>query len=61
VISHPLGRAFILEFKERTPFSLDLLPVLAAASALLRGDGFAVEQYVDEPEFYLVVTRSTKS
>lgn len=61
VISHPLGREFIHELKGHTPFPLDLLPDQAEASELFGRHGFAIEKYVDEPEFYLLVARSTKS
>lgn len=60
VISHPLGREFINELIGHTPFPLDLLPDLAEASELFGRHGFAIEKYVDEPEFYLLVARSAK-
>jgi len=60
VISHPLGRSFIVELKKHTPFHLDPLPDEAAARALLQPRGFEIVTFRDEREFYLVVAKTTK-
>lgn len=60
VISHPLGRGFIVELKKITPFHLDLLPDEAEARDLLDTHGFEIMRFIDESEFYLVVARTRK-
>jgi len=61
VISHPLGRNFIVELKKNTPFDLDILPDEEGARGLLEPHGFEVTTFRDEPAFYLVVAKTTKS
>ncbi len=60
VISHPLGRNFIVELKKHTPFHLDMLPDEEDARGLLELHGFEVIRFRDEPGFYLVVAKTTK-
>jgi ubiquinone/menaquinone biosynthesis C-methylase UbiE len=60
VISHPLGRNFIVELKENTPFHLDLLPNATEAGELLMRHGFEIMDFRDEFAFYLVVARTKK-
>ena len=60
VISHPMGRGFIVELKKHTPFHLDLLPDEQGARGLLERHGFEVIRFRDEPGFYLVVAKTTK-
>jgi len=60
VISHPLGREFIVELKKSTPFHLDLLPDEAEAQALLEIHGFEVIEFHDDPAFYLVAAKTRK-
>ncbi|MGA7491737.1 MAG: class I SAM-dependent methyltransferase [Syntrophobacteraceae bacterium] len=60
VISHPMGRGFIVELKKHTPFHLDLLPDEGAARGLLEPHGFEVIRFRDDPGFYLVVAKTTK-
>ncbi len=60
VISHPLGRNFIVELKKHTPFYLDLLPDEEGARGLLERHGFEIIRFSDEPLFYLVVAKTTK-
>lgn len=60
VISHPLGRRFIVELKKSTPFHLDLLPDEAEARDLLETHGFEIIKFIDESEFYLVVAETRK-
>jgi ubiquinone/menaquinone biosynthesis C-methylase UbiE len=60
VISHPLGRNFIVELKKHAPFHLDMLPYEKGARGLLERHGFEVIRFRDEPAFYLVVAKTTK-
>ena len=55
VISHPLGKAFILTLKERLPFPLDEFPKEQEVGALLKPFGFEMETFIDEPELYIFV------
>ncbi len=61
VISHPMGREFIVELKKNTPFYLDLLPGEAEAKTLLGAHGFEIVTFRDEPLFYLVVAENRTS
>ncbi len=60
VISHPLGRDFIVELKKSAPFHLDLLPSEAEARQLLEAHGFEIMEFRDEAFFYLVVAKTGK-
>ena len=61
VISHPLGKAFILSLKDCAPFPLDEFPEEQEAAALLEPFGFEIETFIDEAELYILVARkSTK-
>ena len=60
VISHPLGRNFIVELKKHTPFQLDMLPDEEGARGMLEPHGFEIIRFRDEPAFYLVVAKTTK-
>jgi SAM-dependent methyltransferase len=60
VISHPMGRDFIVELKKHTPFHLDLLPNEAESRELLGRHGFDLAVFIDEPAFYLVVAETRK-
>jgi ubiquinone/menaquinone biosynthesis C-methylase UbiE len=55
VISHPLGKSFIGVIRKSTPFPLDDFPERADAENLLRAFGFAIKDFFDEPELYLLV------
>jgi ubiquinone/menaquinone biosynthesis C-methylase UbiE len=55
VISHPLGKSFILSLKESVPFPLDEFPERPDAGALLKPFGFEIETFIDEPELYILV------
>ena len=57
VISHPLGKSFIGVIRKSTPFPLDDFPERADAEALLREFGFAIKDFFDEPELYLLVAK----
>jgi len=55
VISHPLGKAFILLIKNAAPFPLDEFPEEPEAGALLKPFGFEIETFIDQPELYILV------
>ena len=55
VISHPLGKAFILSLKIDAPFPLDEFPEEPEAGALLKPFGFEIETFIDEPMLYILV------
>lgn len=58
IISHPMGRKFIVELKKHAPFYLDLLPDEAEARELLGPQGFEIVTFRDDPLFYLVVAEN---
>jgi SAM-dependent methyltransferase len=60
VVSHPLGRDFIVELKKHAPFHLDLLPDELDARVLCERHGFSVVSFSDEPRLYIFVAESTK-
>jgi ubiquinone/menaquinone biosynthesis C-methylase UbiE len=60
IISHPMGRNFIVELKQHTPFHLDLLPDEAEAKELLAQYDFEVLEFRDDFAFYLVVAQTRK-
>ena len=53
-ISHPMGRAFVLDLKKRAPFPLDSLPGKEEVDELLSTHGFRLVSYLDEPLLFLV-------
>jgi len=55
VISHPLGKGFILLLKNGAPFPLDEFPEESEAVALLKPFGFEIETFIDEPMLYILV------
>jgi len=56
VISHPLGKAFILSLKDVTPFPLDEFPEeQEAADNLLKPFEFEIVTFIDEPKLYILV------
>jgi ubiquinone/menaquinone biosynthesis C-methylase UbiE len=55
VISHPLGKAFILKLINRVSYPLDEFPEESAAGALLKPFGFEIETFIDEPRLYILV------
>ncbi len=55
VISHPLGKAFILSLKKGAPFPLDEFPEEPEAGALLEPFGFEIETFIDEPRLYILI------
>jgi len=55
VISHPLGKAFILSLIDTTRFPLDEFPEALEADALLKLFGFEIETFIDEPNLYILV------
>lgn len=61
VVSHPMGRDFIIELKKHAPFHLDLLPDEAEARGLFEPHGFKIVSFRDEPLFYLFVAETNKT
>ena len=55
MISHPMGKAFILSLKDVTPFPLDKFPQEQEADALLKPFGFEIETFIDEPKLYILI------
>jgi ubiquinone/menaquinone biosynthesis C-methylase UbiE len=55
VISHPLGKTFILTLKNSVPFPLDEFPEELEAGALLKPFGFEIETFIDESKLYILV------
>jgi ubiquinone/menaquinone biosynthesis C-methylase UbiE len=55
VISHPLGKAFILSLIDAIPFPLDQFPEALEADALLKPFGFEIVTFIDEPKLYILV------
>jgi ubiquinone/menaquinone biosynthesis C-methylase UbiE len=55
VISHPLGKAFILSLKESLPFPLDEFPKEPEVGALLKPFELKIETFIDEPKLYILV------
>lgn len=60
VVSHPMGRDFIIELKKYAPFHLDLLPDEAEARELSDRHGFEIVSFKDEPLFYIFVAETKK-
>ena len=61
VISHPLGKSFILSLRDETPFPLDEFPEEQEAEASLKPFGFEIETYIDEPKLYILVATKCRS
>ena len=59
LISHPLGKEFILSLKNGLPFPLDEFPDKSEAKELFMPFGFEVAYFVDEPELYIMVLKKT--
>ena len=55
VISHPLGKSFILSGRLRASFPLDKFPEKSEAESLFRRFGFKLDTFIDEPELYILV------
>ena len=55
VISHPLGKGFVASLRENAPFPLDDFPEGPEASVLLKPFGFAIKDFVDEAQLYILV------
>ncbi len=61
IVSHPLGKAFIVSLKDSVPFPLDEFPEEPEARALFRPFGFEIETFIDEPELYILVGMKSRS
>ena len=55
IISHPLGKAFIESLRQGSPYPLDDFPLKSETKKLLGPYGFAVKEFVDQPELYILV------
>ncbi|MDY6986584.1 MAG: class I SAM-dependent methyltransferase [Thermodesulfobacteriota bacterium] len=55
VISHPMGKSFIDHLKSQSPFPLDDFPERLQARALLQPHGFEIQEFVDEPQLYILL------
>lgn len=55
VISHPLGKSFILSLKETVPFPLDEFPKKPEADVLFKPFGLEIETFLDERNLYILV------
>ena len=55
VISHPMGKSFIDHLKSQSPFPLDDFPERLQAGALLQPHGFEIQEFVDEPQLYILL------
>jgi SAM-dependent methyltransferase len=55
VISHPMGKSFIDEIKQKSPFPLDDFPDKREAQMQFEPHGLDLEMFVDEPDFYLIL------
>ena len=61
VISHPMGKSFIDSLKEKSPFPLDQFPDRSEAEESLQGCfGFVVDEFIDEPQLYILVAVKPK-
>ena len=60
VISHPLGKSFIVSLKESVPFPLDDFPERSEAESLLKPYGFHIKDFIDEPELYILIATKGK-
>ena len=54
IISHPLGKAFIESLRQGSPYPLDDFPFKSETKKLLGPYGFAVKEFVDQPELYIL-------
>lgn len=55
VISHPMGKAFVKILKRNASYPLDEFPDQAEADILFRPLGFNIQNFIDEPELYILV------
>jgi ubiquinone/menaquinone biosynthesis C-methylase UbiE len=55
IISHPMGKSFIDSLKKKSPFPLDDFPEESEAEALLEPYRFKVQEFIDEPEIYILI------
>jgi ubiquinone/menaquinone biosynthesis C-methylase UbiE len=60
VISHPLGKTFILSIKDGVPFPLDEFPDETEANSLFKPFGFEIETFIDQPVLYILVAKRSK-
>lgn len=60
VISHPLGKSFIVSRGARASFPLDKFPEKPEAESLFKPFGFKIDTFIDEPELYILVVSKSK-
>lgn len=60
VISHPLGKAFIKKLKRNAPYPMDEFPDQPQAENLFRPFGFKIQNFIDEPELYILAAVKMK-
>jgi ubiquinone/menaquinone biosynthesis C-methylase UbiE len=54
VISHPLGKAFVKVLKRKAPYPLDEFPDKPEADNLFHPFGFKIQNFIDEPELFIL-------
>ena len=57
VISHPMGKEFILSLKDTVSFPLDEFPDRETSAELFKPFGFEITTFVDEPRLYILVLK----
>jgi len=59
VVSHPEGRAFVVQLRASTVLFIESLPTNQEFEVLLEPLGLEVIAYRDEPKLYLMVARKS--
>lgn len=60
IISHPLGKAFIESLRQGAPYPLDDFPLKSETKKILGPHGFAVKEFVDQPELYILAAEKRR-
>lgn len=60
VISHPLGKAFVKVLKRKAPYPLDEFPDQPEADILFHPFGLKIQNFIDEPELYILAAVKMK-
>ena len=61
VISHPMGKTFILSLKDAMSFPLDEFPGRQSAEELFKPYGFEVASFTDQAQLYILVLKKAAS
>ena len=61
VISHPIGKTFILSLKDAMSFPLDEFPGRQSAEELFKPYGFEVASFTDQAQLYILVLKKAAS